>query len=105
MPRKGITGHDEWVITEALATALIALGSFHRSTNRTPKWTISGSFWLRVASLGPSTCILRRQSAGFSPILIERPSIENAASRTDQADRDAGEIIALPLGASGHEES
>jgi hypothetical protein len=25
MPKKGITGHDEWVITEALATALIAL--------------------------------------------------------------------------------
>ena len=25
MPRKGITGHDGWVITEALATALIAL--------------------------------------------------------------------------------
>jgi len=25
MPRKGITGHDDWVITEALATALIAL--------------------------------------------------------------------------------
>ena len=25
MTRKGITGHDEWVITEALATALIAL--------------------------------------------------------------------------------
>jgi len=25
MPRKGITGHDEWVMTEALATALIAL--------------------------------------------------------------------------------
>jgi len=25
MPRKGITGHDEWVITEASATALIAL--------------------------------------------------------------------------------
>ena len=25
MPRRGITGHDEWVITEALATALIAL--------------------------------------------------------------------------------
>ena len=25
MPRKGATGHDEWVITEALATALIAL--------------------------------------------------------------------------------
>jgi hypothetical protein len=25
MPRKGITGHDEWVMTEALATALVAL--------------------------------------------------------------------------------
>jgi hypothetical protein len=25
MARKGITGHDEWVITEALATALVAL--------------------------------------------------------------------------------
>jgi hypothetical protein len=25
MSKKGITGHDEWVITEALATALIAL--------------------------------------------------------------------------------
>ena len=25
MPRKGVTGHDEWILTEALATALIAL--------------------------------------------------------------------------------
>ncbi len=25
MAKKGITGHDEWVFTEALATALIAL--------------------------------------------------------------------------------
>ena len=25
MPRKGATGHDEWVVTEALATALVAL--------------------------------------------------------------------------------
>jgi hypothetical protein len=33
MPRKGITGHDEWVITEALATALVALVCFHRNTN------------------------------------------------------------------------
>ena len=23
MPKKGITGHDEWVLTEALATALM----------------------------------------------------------------------------------
>jgi hypothetical protein len=25
MPKKGITGHDGWVLTEALATALVAL--------------------------------------------------------------------------------
>ena len=25
MPKKGITGHDEWVVTQALATALVAL--------------------------------------------------------------------------------
>jgi len=25
MSKKGITGHDQWVITEALATALVAL--------------------------------------------------------------------------------
>ena len=25
MPRKGVTGHDAWVVTEALATALVAL--------------------------------------------------------------------------------
>jgi hypothetical protein len=25
MPRKGVTGHDGWVVTEALATALVAL--------------------------------------------------------------------------------
>ena len=25
MPRKGVTGHDEWVVTQALATALVAL--------------------------------------------------------------------------------
>ena len=25
MPRQGITGHDDWVVTEALATALVAL--------------------------------------------------------------------------------
>jgi hypothetical protein len=25
MPKRGITGHDEWVVTESLATALVAL--------------------------------------------------------------------------------
>jgi len=25
MSKKGVTGHDEWVVTEALATALVAL--------------------------------------------------------------------------------
>ena len=25
MPKKGVTGHDEWVVTESLVTAIIAL--------------------------------------------------------------------------------
>jgi len=29
MPKKGITGHDDWVLTEALATALVALEQLH----------------------------------------------------------------------------
>src|SRR5712671_4333158 len=112
MPKKGITGHDGWVMTEALATALIALEQLPPKHNRTPKWTISGSFWLPVASLVPSTCISPRQSAGCFPIWIERPSMENTASRTDkpeetptavahdQADRNARDH-ALSMGASG----
>jgi hypothetical protein len=30
MPRKGVTGHDGWVVTEALATALVALEQLPR---------------------------------------------------------------------------
>jgi hypothetical protein len=30
MPKKGITGHDGWVVTEALATALVALEQLPR---------------------------------------------------------------------------
>jgi hypothetical protein len=37
MPRKGITGHDGWVITEALATALVALEQLPFSC-RLPAW-------------------------------------------------------------------
>jgi len=36
------------------------------------------------ASLGPSSCISPRQSAGCFPILIDRPFTENTASRTDK---------------------
>ena len=35
MSKKGITGHDEWVVTEALATALIALE--HLPPNHQPQ--------------------------------------------------------------------
>ena len=35
MPRKGVTGHDEWVVTEALATALVALEQL--PPNRQPR--------------------------------------------------------------------
>ena len=34
MSKKGITGHDEWVVTEALATALVALEQLPRLFSR-----------------------------------------------------------------------
>ena len=34
MPKKGITGHDDWVMTEALATAQVALA--HLEPNNQP---------------------------------------------------------------------
>jgi hypothetical protein len=36
MPKKGITGHDEWVVTEALATALVALEQLERKHQPRP---------------------------------------------------------------------
>ena len=36
MPRKGITGHDEWVVTQALATALVALEQLPPNIQPTP---------------------------------------------------------------------
>jgi len=49
MPRKGITGHDEWVVTEALATALVALEQLPTETpTSAPIWKLSGSFGSRL---------------------------------------------------------
>ena len=40
MAKKGITGHDEWVVTEALATALVALEQLRPNASRGGTWTI-----------------------------------------------------------------
>jgi hypothetical protein len=55
MPRKAITGQDEWVVTEALATALIALvllsqkvavAWFENQLRKALPLRIGGSGWL-----------------------------------------------------------
>jgi hypothetical protein len=38
-----VTGRDGWIITEALATALVALEQLHWIVNRIPIWMTSGS--------------------------------------------------------------
>ena len=53
-----------------------------------PNGRYQNAFNCPVASLGPSTCISPRQSAGCFPILIDRPFIENTASRTDKPEKD-----------------
>src|SRR6266481_1204518 len=53
MPRKGVTGHDEWVITEALATALIALEQLPQSRLRKSEQGDKWSFCLTAGKIGP----------------------------------------------------
>ncbi len=72
MPRKGITGHDDWVVTEALATALVALEQL--PSKHQPACAYGGcpaSCSTREMQMPePSRCIWRRPSAGCFPIAI-----------------------------------
>ena len=64
MPRRGITGHDEWVVTEALATAPIALEQLEPTQQS--RQQIDDIRKLRAAKPAPGTiiCISPRQNAG-----------------------------------------
>ena len=61
MPRKGITGHDEWVITEALATALIALEQL--PPNHQPRTHMDDIRKLLSAGCKPETVALHLAQA------------------------------------------
>ena len=61
MPRKGITGHDEWVITEALATALIALEQL--PSNHQPRPHMDDIRKLLAAGCQPGTVQLHLAQA------------------------------------------
>ena len=61
MPRKGITGHDEWVVTEALATALIALEQL--PPQRQPRTHMDDIRKLLAAGCGPETVALHLAQA------------------------------------------
>jgi hypothetical protein len=61
MPRKGVTGHDEWVITEALATALIALEQLPRQHQ--PRTHMDGIRRLLAAGCEPETVALHLAQA------------------------------------------
>ena len=88
MPKKGITGHDGWVITEALATALVALEQL--PTKHQPRTQMDDISKLLAAGCQPGTVSLHlaQASAGCFPILINRPFTENTASRTDKPKKD-----------------
>jgi hypothetical protein len=57
MPRKGLTGHDEWVVTEALATALIALEQLPLQHQPRTHMDDIRKLWAPVVSPQPSPCI------------------------------------------------
>ena len=85
-PKKGITGHDEWVITEALATALVALEQL--PPKRQPRPHMEDIRKLLNAGCQPGTanCISLRPSAGCFRAAIRPRSIGNTVSRMDWAD-------------------
>lgn len=64
MPKKGITGHDEWVLTEALATALVALEQL--PSRHQPLAHMDDIRKLLSNGKEPSTCTSPRRSAACS---------------------------------------
>jgi hypothetical protein len=65
MPRKGVTGHDEWVITEALATALIALEQL--PPQHQPRTHMDDIRRLLAAGCEPETLALAGSLVGKKP--------------------------------------
>jgi hypothetical protein len=74
MPKKGITGHDEWVVTEALATSLVALE--HLPPKHQPRAHMEDIRKLLVAGCQPGTVNLHLAQAkcrlfpGTDPLVI-----------------------------------
>ena len=76
MPKKGITGHDEWVVTEALATALVALEQL--PSKHQPRPHMEDVLKLLMARCQPGAVNLHlaqakcRLSPGIDPLTIYR---------------------------------
>ena len=76
MSKKGVTGHDEWVVTEALATALVALEQLQ--PNHQPRPHMDDIRRLLVAGCQHGTINLHLAQAkcrlfpGVDPLIIYR---------------------------------
>ena len=74
MPKKGITGHDEWVLTEAVATALVALEQL--PPNHQPRTQMDDNTKLLAAGCQPGTVNLHLAQAKCSLFPdLDRPTI------------------------------
>ena len=74
MSKKGITGHDDWVVTQALATALVALEQLPEKIQ--PRPHMEDLRELLTAGCAPEAlaCIWPRRSAGCFPKRIRTRS-------------------------------
>jgi hypothetical protein len=61
MPKRGITGHDEWIVTESLATALVALEQLEPASQ--PRPHMEDIRKLLMASCQPGTANLHLAQA------------------------------------------
>ena len=89
MSKKGITGHDEWVVTELLATALIALEQL--DPKHQPSKHMDDIRKLMVAGCQPGTVNLHLAQAKcrLFPGADRAASIGNMGSRTPRSDPGA----------------
>ena len=72
MSKKGITGHDEWVVTQALATALVALEQLPEKIQPLPHMEDLRKLLTAGCAPGSVGRHRRRRSAGCSPKRIRR---------------------------------
>jgi len=86
MPKKGITGHDDWVLTEALATALVALEQLEAKHQPSAHMDDIRKMLSHGKEPNAVSLHLARPNAACSPTSIRSRSTGNTGSARNMAE-------------------